>query len=100
MATLGLTAVTGIDEALDALTIPSLRETINLGPFDFLTVALDAVVNLFENAIRGIIYVILVIFFDHFLTAIKSQFVGSFTSMFFLVSIKVKLSTTTIFSSV
>ena len=87
VATLGLTAATGINEALDTLTIPDLSDAIDLGPFSFATDALDAVVDLFENAIRGIIYIILVIFFDQFLTAVKSQFVGSFTSMFFLVSV-------------
>ena len=85
--TLGLTAITGIDEALDAISIPDLSDLVNLGPFSFVTDALDAVIDLFEAAIRGILYVILVIFFDQFLTAVKSQFVGSFSSIFFLVAI-------------
>ena len=83
--TLGISAVSGINEVLDALEIPDLSDLVKLGPFSFVTDALDAVIDLFQNAIRGIIYVILVIFFDHFLTAVKSQFVGSFTSIFFLV---------------
>ena len=86
MATLGITAISGIDEALDALSIPNLSDVIDLGPFSFATDALDAVVDLFESAIRGIVYVFLVIIFDQFFTAVKSQFVGSFTSIFFLVS--------------
>ena len=88
MATLGITAISGIDEALDALSIPNLSDVIDLGPFSFATDALDAVVDLFESAIRGIVYVFLVIIFDQFFTAVKSQFVGSFTSIFFLVSSK------------
>lgn len=86
VATLGITAVSGINEVLDTIAIPDLSDLVNLGPFSFVTDALDAVVDLFESAIRGIIYVFLVIFFDQFLTAVKSQFVGSFTSIFFLVS--------------
>ena len=78
--------MSGVNEVLDALEIPDLSDVINLGPFSFVTDALDAVIDLFQNAIRGIIYVFLVIFFDNFITAVKSQFVGSFTSIFFLVS--------------
>ena len=84
--TLGITATTVIDEVLNAISIPDLSDMINLGPFQFLTIVLDAVINLFEAAIRGIVYAILVIIFDQFLMAVKSQFVGSFTSIFFLVS--------------
>ena len=99
MATLGLTAATALDEALSKISIPDLSDSIDLGPFSFGSDAVDAVVDLFKSAIKGIIYIIVLIFFDQYFTAVKSIFVGSFTSMFFLVSVKVKLSTTTISSS-
>lgn len=85
VGTLGISAFAGINDALDILTIPNIKDHINLGPFSFVGDALDAVVNLFESAIRGFIYIILVIFFDQFLTAVKSQFIGSLTSIIFLV---------------
>ena len=86
VTTLALTAAAGIDEVLDIIEIPDLSDVVDLGIFDFATDALDAVVDLLETAIRGILYVFLVIFFDQFFTAVKSQFLGSFTSIFFLVS--------------
>ena len=91
VTTLALTAAAGIDEVLDILEIPDLSDVVDLGTFDFATDALDAVVDLLETAIRGILYVFLVIFFDQFFTAVKSQFLGSFTSIFFLVSHSIKL---------
>ena len=86
-ATLGLTAATGIDEALSKIPVPDLKSAVDLGPFNFASDAVDEVVDLFKAAIKGIIYIILLLFFDQYLSGMKSLFVGSFSSMFFLVSV-------------
>ena len=71
---------------LDSLEIPDLRAIIDLGIFNFLLDIINDVVALFQNAIRGIIYVFLVFVFNFYFTAVKSQVVGSLSSIFFLVS--------------
>lgn len=86
VATLFASAAAGIDEALDEITIPSISDSINLGPFDFLGGALDAITEIINDLLRGILYFILIILFDLFVSGVKAQFIGGFTSIFFLVS--------------
>ena len=83
--TLFASAAAGIDEALDAIAVPSLREFVDFGPFNFILDALDKLIDILEVLIRGIAYVFLVIFFDQFISGIKAQLLGSFSSVGFLV---------------
>ena len=89
VATLFASAAAGIDEALDTISIPDLGDVINLGPFNFLTDALDAAVDILEGFIRGVLYFILIVLFDQFVSGIKAQFIGSFTSIAFLVKLHI-----------
>ena len=83
--TLFASAAAGIEEALDAISIPSLREYIDLGPFNFVLYVIDKVIDLFEVIVQGVAYVFLVIFFDQFFSGVKAQLLGSFTSLAFMV---------------
>ena len=85
MATLFASAATGIDEALDLIAVPSLREFVDFGPFNFFLDAIDKIVDILEVIVRGIAYVFLVILFDQFLGGVRAQFLGSFSSIGFLV---------------
>ena len=85
MFTLIASAAAGIDEALNAIAVPSLREFVDLGVANIILDAIDFVIDLLEGVIRGIAYVFLVIFFDQFLSGVKGQFLGSFSSIGFMV---------------
>ena len=74
----------GIPNPVDS--IPSIEDALNLSPFNFIGDVLDDVISLLREFIKGILYFILVIFFEKFLTGVRGQFIGSFTSIFFLVS--------------
>ena len=87
VATLFASAAAGIDEAVDAISIPSVSDTVNLGPFDFIGDALDAAADIINDFLRGVLYFLLIILFDLFVSGIKAQFIGGFTSIFFLVSL-------------
>ena len=80
IATLFSSAAGGIDDALNEIEIPDLSDAIDLGPFDFIGDALDDVVDLLEGILRGLLYILLIVFFDQFINGIKAQFLGSFTS--------------------
>ena len=80
IATLFSSAAAGIDDALDMIDIPDLSDAIDLGPFDFIGDALDDIVDLLEGILRGLLYILLIVFFDQFINGIKAQFLGSFTS--------------------
>ncbi len=98
IAALFASAAAGIDEALDAIAIPDLSDAIDnaigdsvdLGPIDDIiggaADALDDVLDILNGFIRGILYFILIILFDQFISGIKAQFIGSFTSIVFLVN--------------
>ena len=92
VATLFASAAAGIDEALDAIAIPNLGDVVNLGPFSFIGDALGAVTDFLNGFIRGVLYFILVLLFDQFVSGIKAQFIGSVTSIVFLVIILTVLS--------
>ena len=88
VATLIAGAVGGVQDAVEAISVPtgSIDDAIDLGPFDFIDNVLDDIVSLFVEFIEGILYFILVVFFQQFLTGVRGQFIGSFTSIVFLVS--------------
>ena len=92
VATLFASAAAGIDDVVNAIDIPGLGDTINLGPFDFITDALDAAIDILTDFIRAVLYFILIILFDQFANGVKAQFIGSVTSIVFLVSLFAKLS--------
>ena len=85
VATLFSSAAAGIEEAVNALTIPNLNDVVNLGPFDFIGDALSSIVDFLTGFLEGLLYFILIILFDQFISGIKAQFIGSFTSIVFLV---------------
>ena len=87
VATVFASAAAGIDDAVNALTIPSLSDEVDFGIFNFAANALDDVGDILTEFIRGILYFILIIFFDQFASGIKAQFIGSLMSMIFLVNI-------------
>ena len=93
VATLFASAAAGIDEAVDAIdiNIPSIDlGNTNLGPLnpvrDALESAVNAATDIIIGLLRGVLYFILIILFDLFVSGIKGQFIGGFTSIFFLVS--------------
>ena len=85
VATLFSSAAAGIDEAVDAISIPNLNDVVNLGPFDFVGDVLSDLVDVLTGFLRALLYFILIILFDQFISGIKAQFIGSFTSIVFLV---------------
>lgn len=85
VTTLFSSAAAGIEDVVDSIAIPDLSDTVNLGPFNFITDALDALSDILVGFIRGLLYLVLAILFDQFVSGIKAQFLGSITSIVFLV---------------
>ena len=86
VVTLFASAAGGIEDAVNLIQIPSLSDVVDLGVFNFLSDALDKVVDFLTDVLRGLLYMLLIILFDQFVNGIKGQFLGSFTSICFLVS--------------
>lgn len=53
VVTLFASAAAGIDDALDTISIPSLSDTVNLGPFSFIGKPLDAVTGVVTDFMRA-----------------------------------------------
>ena len=86
--TLFASAAAGIDDALDVISIPSLKEYVSFGFFDFILDIIDKVLDVLENLVRGVAYTFLVIFFNQFISGVRAQLLGSLTSVSFLVRIR------------
>ena len=70
--------------ALDVvIDIPDLD--VDLGPLNFIGDAPGSIVGVFIGLITAMVYIILIIMFDILISGIRSQFIGSLTSVVFLV---------------
>ena len=102
VGTLIASAAGGIQDVVDAIDIPDLsdflgRRKIFSEVFDPIVDGIEQGINevaelidrfldLLVDFIAGILYFILVILVDQFLSGMKAQFTGSFLSIFWLVS--------------
>ena len=88
VATLIATALGAVNDIINVISIPTdiIEDAIDLGPANVLVDGLGDVLSFIVDFVRGILYFLLVILFEKFLSQMRSQLVGSVSAVLFLVS--------------
>ena len=81
-----VSAGSGIDEATEALNY-NIRDNVDLGFLNTVTEVIDVLIDVLVSALRGVMYLMLVILVDIFIAGVKIQATGGIMSMIWLVSL-------------